>query len=125
MIVPMAPGKEHDDADGAVREARKDALVGAVFAGRFRILAPIARGGMSRVYRAEQAPLGRPCAIKVLTPKFEGQHDEEFQKRFFLEASTASKLTHANTVRIFDYGYAAEHDAYYIAMELVEGRTLH
>ncbi len=122
----MAPGKpEHDDADGPVREARKDALVGAVFAGRFRLLAPIARGGMSRVYRAEQLPLGRPCAVKVLTPKFEGQHDEEFQKRFFLEASTAAKLTHPNTVRIFDYGHSVEHDAYYIAMELVEGRTLH
>ncbi|HVY48186.1 MAG TPA: protein kinase, partial [Minicystis sp.] len=105
--------------------ARPDPLLGALVNERFRVLAPLARGGMSRVYRAEQLPLGRACAVKVLTPKFEGQHDEEFRKRFFLEASTAAKLTHPNTVRIFDYGYSAEHDAFYIAMELVEGRTLH
>jgi serine/threonine-protein kinase len=79
---------------------------------------------MGKVYRAEQAPLGRICALKVLSPKYEGDRDPEFHKRFFLEASTAAKLSHANTVTIFDYGQDGE-DLYYIAMEYIEGRTLH
>ncbi|MCB9629204.1 MAG: serine/threonine protein kinase [Sandaracinaceae bacterium] len=84
----------------------------------------IARGGMGKVYRAEQAPLGRQIALKVLEATYEGDNDPEFHKRFFLEASTQSKLTHPNTVTIFDYG-KTDDDVYFIAMELLEGRTLH
>ncbi len=101
-----------------------DPLVGRVINDRFKISALIARGGMGKVYRAEQAPLGRICAIKVLNPNYAGEHDPEFHKRFFLEASIASKLTHPNTVTIFDYG-RTEDDIYYMAMEYLEGHTLH
>ena len=76
---------------------------------------------MGKVYKAEQAPLGRICALKVLSPKYEGDRDPEFHKRFFLEASTAAKLTHPNTVTIFDYGKPTSDDLYYIAMEYIEG----
>jgi serine/threonine-protein kinase len=102
-----------------------DPLIGRVVNGRFKIVSVIARGGMGKVYRAEQAPLGRICALKVLSPKYEGDRDPEFHKRFFLEAATAAKLTHANTVTIFDYGKADDDELYYIAMEYIEGRTLH
>ena len=101
----------------------RDRLVGTTVAGRFTILNLIARGGMGKVYRAEQAPLGRICALKVLSPKYRDDEDPEFQRRFFLEASTAAKLTHPNTVTIFDYG--RDEDIYYIAMEYIEGRTLY
>src|SRR6201992_3318 len=101
-----------------------DPLIGRVVNDRFKITALIARGGMGKVYRAEQAPLGRVCAVKVLNPSYAGEQDPEFHKRFFLEASIASKLTHPNTVTIFDYG-KTDDDIYYIAMELLEGRTLH
>ena len=79
---------------------------------------------MGKVYRAEQAPLGRVCALKVLNPNYAGDQDPEFHKRFFLEASIASKLTHPNTVTIFDYG-RTDDDVYYMAMEYLEGHTLH
>ena len=105
------------------RRKKKDPLIGRTINGRFTILEVIARGGMGKVYKAEQAPLGRLCAVKVLNPKYDGDEDPEFQKRFFLEASTAAKLSHANTVTIFDYG--RDDDIYYIAMELVRGRTLY
>ncbi|HEY1690758.1 MAG TPA: serine/threonine-protein kinase [Polyangiaceae bacterium] len=101
-----------------------DPLIGRLINDRFKINALIARGGMGKVYRAEQAPLGRVCAIKVLNPNYAGEHDPEFHKRFFLEASIASKLTHPNTVTIFDYG-RTEDDIYYMAMEYLEGHTLH
>jgi serine/threonine protein kinase len=101
-----------------------DPLIGRVINDRFKINALIARGGMGKVYRAEQAPLGRICAIKVLNPNYAGDHDPEFHKRFFLEASICSKLTHPNTVTIFDYG-RTDDDIYYMAMEYLEGHTLH
>ncbi len=101
-----------------------DPLIGRVINDRFRIVSVIARGGMGKVYRAEQSPLGREVALKVLNPSYGGEHDPEFYKRFFLEASTCAKLTHPNTVTIFDYG-KTEDDVYFIAMELLKGRTLH
>jgi serine/threonine-protein kinase len=115
-----------DRASAAISKSTgaPDALIGRVINDRFKINALIARGGMGKVYRAEQAPLGRVCAIKVLNPNYAGEHDPEFHKRFFLEASIASKLTHPNTVTIFDYG-RTEDDIYYMAMEYLEGHTLH
>ena len=99
-----------------------DALVGTVIHDRFRIIAPIARGGMGAVYKAEQAPLGRLVAIKVLSPKHDEEKDPEFRKRFFLEAATVAKLSHPNTVTVFDYGQSD--GIYFIVMELLEGVTL-
>src|SRR5678816_2921650 len=93
-----------------------DPLIGRTINGRFKIVSVIARGGMGKVYKAEQTPLGRLCALKVLSPKYDGDRDPEFHKRFFLEAATAAKLTHANTVTIFDYG-KSDDDIYFIAME--------
>jgi len=101
-----------------------DPLIGRLVNERYKILSVIAHGGMGKVYRAEQAPLGRLVALKVLSPNYNGESDPEFHKRFFLEASIASKLRHPNTVTIFDYG-KTDDDIYYIAMELLEGRTLH
>ncbi len=115
-----------DRASAAISKSTgaPDPLIGRVINDRFKINALIARGGMGKVYRAEQAPLGRVCAIKVLNPNYAGEHDPEFHKRFFLEASIASKLTHPNTVTIFDYG-RTDDDIYYMAMEYLEGHTLH
>jgi len=101
-----------------------DPLIGRTINDRFKITTLLARGGMGKVYLAEQLPLGRQCAIKVLNPGYAGDQDPEFQKRFFLEASIASKLTHPNTVTIFDYG-KTDDDIYYIAMEYLEGVTVH
>ncbi|NUQ76635.1 MAG: serine/threonine protein kinase, partial [Polyangiaceae bacterium] len=99
-----------------------DPLIGKTVNGRFKIMSVVARGGMGKVYKAQQAPLGRICALKVLMPKYEGDKDPEFHRRFFLEAETAAKLTHPNTVTIFDYG--VDGDIYFIAMEFIDGRTL-
>ncbi|MFT3921651.1 MAG: protein kinase [Myxococcales bacterium] len=108
----------------APKHNQPDELIGKVVNDRFRILGVIARGGMGRVYRAEQVPLGRLVAVKTLDPRQAGgDQDPSFQQRFFLEASVASKLQHPNTVTVFDYGRTAE-GVYFIAMELVEGRSL-
>jgi len=80
---------------------------------------------MGKIYEAIQQPLGRRVALKVMDLGFAEDLDPDFQKRFFLEASTCAKLSHPNTVRVFDYGSTGEeHDTYFIAMEFIEGRTL-
>ncbi|HJL20695.1 MAG TPA: protein kinase, partial [Polyangiaceae bacterium LLY-WYZ-15_(1-7)] len=107
----------------APAKVEKDPLVGRVINDRFKILELVARGGMGRVFKAQQAPLGRVVALKVLDPRYKGEEDPEFQARFFLEASTAAKLSHPNTVTVFDYGKTSD-DIYFIVMEFVEGRTL-
>ena len=115
-------------SDGATATATKsgapDPLIGRVIAERFRIISLIARGGMGKVYKAEQAPLGRSCAIKVLNPNYNGDADPEFHRRFFREASITSRITHPNSVTIFDYG-KTDDEIYYMAMEYLEGQTLH
>ncbi len=111
-------------ATAAARDGAPDPLLGRVINEKFKILSFIAKGGMGKVYRAEQAPLGRVCALKVLNANYTGEHDPEFHKRFFLEASLTSKLRHPNTVTIFDYGQTTD-GVYYMAMEYLEGYTLH
>jgi serine/threonine-protein kinase len=89
--------------------------------GRYTIQEEIGRGGMARVYRAQDTQLKRTVAIKVLLPQL--AVDPEFAQRFEREAVTAANLRHANIVTIYDVG---EQDGLrYIAMEYVRGRTLH
>jgi serine/threonine-protein kinase len=101
-----------------------DDLTGRVINDRFRIIKALARDASGRVYRAEQLPLGRPVAIKVLDPRAHGEFEDEptgqFQQRFLLEASVASRLQHPNTVAVFDYGRTKD-GIYFIAFELVDG----
>ena len=88
--------------------------------GRYRIQRKLGSGGMAEVYMAEDQQLGRRVALKVLHRRF--AEDDQFVERFRREASSAAGLSHPNVVAIFDRG---EWDGtYYIAMELVEGRTL-
>src|SRR6266508_1750536 len=89
--------------------------------GRYTIQEEIGRGGMARVYRAQDTQLKRTVAIKVLLPQL--AVDPEFAQRFEREAITAANLRHPNIVTIYDVG---EQDGVrYIAMEYVRGHTLH
>ena len=96
-------------------------MIGCVLSGRFEITTFIASGGMGSIYKATQRPLDRDVAIKVMD--YQGRRSEEFQRRFYLEASLCARLSHPNIVRIFDYGCHDER-IYFIAMEYLKGQTL-
>ncbi|MFO0659386.1 MAG: serine/threonine-protein kinase [Polyangiaceae bacterium] len=110
--------------------AMAESLVGRVLQGKYRPLSIIASGGMGRVYLAEQLPLGRKVALKVLHSQLLMGHDgataaASFKKRFLLEASILSKLQHSNIVTVFDYGQLDEiDDTYFMVMEYLGGITL-
>jgi len=106
-----------------------DPLLGSVVQGRYRIGRLLARGGMGAIYLAEQVPLGRAVALKVLVPSvMRADNDGELRRRFLREAETCAKLRHPNTVVVFDYGTlplaGGEGEGLFIAMEYVAGRTL-
>ena len=75
---------------------------------------------MGEVYRAKDVKLGREIAIKVLPAAVAGDHGR--RQRFEQEARSASALNHPNILTVYDIGEAD--GALYIAMELVEGKTL-
>src|SRR5437660_4901124 len=89
--------------------------------GHYRIEAKLGEGGMGVVYRARDVRLDRPVAIKVLPP--ERVEDPERKRRFVQEAKAASALNHPNIVHI--YGIDTDSGVDFMAMEYVEGRTLH
>lgn len=95
---------------------------GDLVAGKYRVRELFARGGMGQLYTAEQLPLGRQVALKVLDPAF----SNEARQRFLREAAALATIRHPNTVTVFDYGRAAvgRFDLTFMVMEFVEGRTL-
>ncbi len=107
---------------------RADPLIGALLGGKYRVISELARGGMGKIYRAEQVPLGRAVALKVLRSRYtdeDPESNETFRKRFLLEASILAKVQHANIVTLYDYGLieGTESD-YFMALELLRGETL-
>jgi eukaryotic-like serine/threonine-protein kinase len=102
-----------DHAQGQVREARQ--------LGNYRLKARIGRGASGDVWLARQLPLDRDVALKVL--RDQSWRSDEAVRRFSREARAASRLTHRNTIRIFDFG-ASDDGVLFIAMELLEGLDL-
>jgi len=88
--------------------------------GPYEIVSPLGAGGMGEVYRARDTRLGREVAVKVLLSEASG--DESRRLRFEQEARSASALNHPNIVTVYDVG--SFDSSIYLAMELVEGRTL-
>jgi serine/threonine protein kinase len=86
----------------------------------YRILETVASGGTAVLYRALQISLDRVVAVKRLHPHL--TQDENFTRRFVLEAKAAASLDHQNIVRVIDFGI--EEGSYQMVMEFVEGESL-
>ncbi|MCO4768489.1 MAG: protein kinase [Deltaproteobacteria bacterium] len=97
--------------------------VGEVFAGRYDIQRLLGRGGMGVVYLANQSPLGREVALKILKPPESLEDDPNFDERFLREAAAAARLSHPNTITVHDFGQADD-GALYIVMEYLEGNDV-
>jgi len=89
--------------------------------GQYRLKRQIGVGGMGEVYLAENVLLKRPCAIKLMRREKAG--DSKVLARFEREVKATAKLTHWNTIEIFDYGRADDGTFYYV-MEYLPGLNL-
>ncbi|MFI5706562.1 serine/threonine-protein kinase [Kribbella sp. NPDC051620] len=94
-----------------------DVAAGLV-AGRYRLGDTLGRGGMGEVHRATDLVLGREVAIKLLLPS---RGSLAVVERFRREARAAAMLSDPHVVASYDFG--PHGDGYFLAMELVEGRT--
>lgn len=119
----MSVSEAHEDVTAETNAEGLDPLIGVTLDGRYRIVGGIGKGAMGKVYRAVQVGLNRAVALKVLDSNYGAGRDESFRQRFLVEAALTAKLSHPNTVRIFDYGCSSD-GIFYLAMEFLEGDTL-
>ena len=96
-------------------------IVAGTHLGRYEIRSKIGAGGMGEVYLAQDTKLDRKVALKILPA--EGSSHRERMDRFIREAKAAAALNHPNIAHIYEI---AEADGvHFIAMEFVQGETLH
>lgn len=99
-----------------------DAQLASVLSGRFRIIRLLGRGGMGKVFLAEQADVGdRLVALKTLNLRYLDEPD--FLARFRNEAGSTGRIHHPNVVTVYESGQASDGTPY-IAMEYLEGESL-
>ena len=105
----------------STREQRRqifEQYIGQVVAQKYTLSGLLGFGGMGAVYEAIQAPMDRKVALKLIPT-----HDPTAAARFEREAYTISRLTHPNTVTVFDFGQTGDGQLF-LSMEYLEGRTL-
>jgi serine/threonine protein kinase len=98
-----------------------DPLIGRKL-GDYTIKNLLGRGGMSRVYRGYDENLDRYAAVKVISGDFATTTEEEYTRRFQIEARAIARLRHPNIVGIYQFGRTE--GIYYMAMVFLEGRDL-
>jgi serine/threonine-protein kinase len=89
--------------------------------GQYRLKQRIGAGGMGEVYLAEHQMMKRPCAVKVI--RADKTADPQVLARFEREVRATAKLSHWNSIDIFDYGRTADGTFYYV-MEYLPGHNI-
>jgi serine/threonine protein kinase len=90
--------------------------------GRYKIISELGRGAMGVVYKGEDPALDRTVALKTVILSDDAAGKAEYQKRFFLEAKAAGRLSHPQIITVYDFGQ--EGDVAYMAMEFLKGTEL-
>ncbi|MCH8813630.1 MAG: serine/threonine protein kinase [Chloroflexi bacterium] len=98
----------------------RNSWTGQTLAGRYQIDDLAGHGGMSSVYKANDANLKRIVAIKFIHQHLTG--DVDFLRRFEAEAEAVAQLRHSNIIQVFDF--SQEDGQYYMVMEFVPGESL-
>ena len=89
--------------------------------GQYHLVALLGEGGMGAVYLAEHRMLKRPCALKLIRPEQAG--DPHVLARFEREVQMTARLSHWNTIEVYDYGRTEDGTFYYV-MEYLPGLSL-
>ncbi len=95
---------------------------GAIVGGAYRVVRPVAEGGMGVIYEVEQIATGARRALKAMHGQFAA--DEKLRSRFVLEARLAASIASDHIAQVMDAGQDPVTGALYIVMELLDGTTL-
>ncbi len=118
---PLPPSKEISAHVTETLETPKEELTtGSTFAGRYQIIEELGKGGMGKVYKAQDTDLKEKVAIKLLKPEIAA--DKKTIERFRNELKFARKIRHKNVCQMYDLN--KEEGAHYITMEYVDGEDL-
>jgi len=99
---------------------KEELTTGSTFAGRYQIIEELGKGGMGKVYKAQDTDLKEKVAIKLLRPEIAA--DKKTIERFRNELKFARKIRHKNVCQMYDLN--KEKGAHYITMEYVDGKDL-
>jgi serine/threonine protein kinase/tetratricopeptide (TPR) repeat protein len=99
---------------------KEELTTGFTFAGRYQIIEELGKGGMGKVYKAQDTEIKEKVALKLLKPEIAG--DKKTIERFQNELRFARKISHRNVCRMYDLN--KEEGSYYITMEYVPGEDL-
>jgi serine/threonine protein kinase/Flp pilus assembly protein TadD len=115
------PASEEITAPTKTIEApKKELTTGSTFAGRYQIIEELGRGGMGKVYKAQDTEINDKIALKLIKP--EVASDKKTIERFRNELKFARKIRHENVCQMYDLN--KEEGTYYITMEFVSGEDL-
>jgi serine/threonine protein kinase/Tfp pilus assembly protein PilF len=99
---------------------KEELTTGSTFAGRYQIIEELGKGGMGKVYKAQDTDLKEKVAIKLLKPEIAA--DKKTIERFRNELKFARKIRHKNVCQMYDLN--KEEGSHYITMEYVDGKDL-
>jgi tetratricopeptide (TPR) repeat protein len=108
---------------GGGRSPTRDPMLESIVHEQYRIVRKLGEGGYGAVYEAEDVNLERRMAIKVMLRS--RAKNREYVAKFMREARTAAQLSHPNVVGVHGVGFDKKNDVHFLAMEYVEGRTIH
>ena len=114
-----SPDKPPAHPTKTVEVPSEELSVGTTFAGRYKIVKELGRGGMGVVYKTQDTKLKREVALKSLSPQLMG---DETKVRFVREAQAAAALNHPNICTVYEIDESKGKS--FIAMEFIEGQTL-
>ena len=118
---PLASSDEAQPSFTKTLETPVDELTrGTRFADRYEIIEELGRGGMGKVYRAEDKKIEQEIALKLIKPEIAS--NKKTLERFSNELKTARMISHRNVCRMFDLGEAS--GTHYLTMEYVRGEDL-
>jgi len=103
-----------------IAAVKEELTTGATFARRYQIIEELGRGGMGRVYKAQDKEINEKVALKLITPEI--AKDKNTIERFRNELKFARKIRHQNVCQMYDLNL--EEGSYYITMEYVRGDDL-
>lgn len=118
---PLIPGgKGPTETTQTFQNSLQELSTGSIFAGRYKIIEELEKGGMGRIYKAFDTEVNEKVALKLIKPEI--STDAKAIERFRNELKYARKIAHRNVCRMFDLG--KEGGNFYITMEYIAGEDL-